>query len=155
MQYWKALVLSAFLFPAMAVAQQAEEEGAEQEMFLTSLDDEQMLANNLLGSPVHAQITGVHEEEMGAPDQPGMAAGEDTVGTVDDVVLGLDGEVIGIVVGVGGFLGIGERDVAIAWEEIDVQADPERPGAYVVRTDLDRQTLEDAPEFHHERNGIF
>ncbi len=155
MQHWKTLVLSAFLFPAMALAQQAEEEGAPQEQFLTSLDDEQVMAGNLLGSSVHAEITGVHEEEMGAPAEPGVAVGEEIAGTVDEIILGLDGEIVGVVVGVGGFLGIGERDVAIKWEAIDVHPDPEVPGAYIVRTYKDRQALEDAPEFRHDRDGIF
>jgi len=40
------------------------------------------------------------------------AAGEN-IGTVDDVLMDNEGRVLAIIVGVGGFLGIGQRDVAI------------------------------------------
>lgn len=38
----------------------------------------------------------------------------DTVGDVNDIVLDKGGKVAGVVVGVGGFLGMGERNVAVA-----------------------------------------
>jgi len=155
MNYWKTLAASAFLVPAMGIAQQAEEAGVEQVEFITSLDVGQVLVGNLIGSSVHGHLTGVHEEEVGAPARPGVADGEEVVGTVDDVIIGMDGEAVGIIVGVGGFLGIGERDVGLSWEAIEIQRDPENPDAYIVRTGLDRQVLEDAPELEHDRDGIF
>ncbi|TVP82992.1 PRC-barrel domain-containing protein [Thioalkalivibrio sp.] len=152
MNYWKALAMSALLVPTMAIAQQAEE--MEEVEFLTSLDVEHVLVGNLLGSPVHGQVTAVHEEEADAPAQPATPEGEEVIGTVDDMIVNLDGEIVGIVVGVGGFLGIGERDVGLSWEAIEVQRDPENPDAYIVRTGLDRQLLEEAPELEHGRDGI-
>lgn len=155
MNYWKTLAVSAFLVPTMGVALQTEESGVEQVEFITSLGVEQVLVGNLIGSSVHGPVTGAHEEEVGAPARPGVAHGEDVVGTVDDVVLGMEGEIVGVVVSVGGFLGIGDRDVGVSWEAIDIQRDPENPDSYIVRTTLDRRLLEDAPALEHDRDGIF
>jgi len=49
-------------------------------------------------------------------------ANEEKIGEIDDIVLQRDGEVAAVVVGVGGFLGIGEKKVAIPFEALDVQA---------------------------------
>jgi len=155
MNYWKTFAMSALLCPAMAVGLQAEEHAMEEVEFLTSLAIEHVLISNLIGSSVHGQVIGEHDEDIGAPAQPHAAAGEEIIGTVDDVIVGLDGEVVGIVVGVGGLLGIGQRDVGLSWEAIEIRRDPENPDAYIVRTGLDRQWLEDAPELDHDRDGIF
>jgi hypothetical protein len=45
------------------------------------------------------------------------AAGE-TVGDINEIVLGSDGKVAAVIVGVGGFLGIGEREVAVTFESL-------------------------------------
>ena len=47
--------------------------------------------------------------------------GEDAqnIGDVNDIVIGKDGNIEAIVVGVGGFLGIGEKDVAVEYAELD------------------------------------
>ncbi len=155
MNYWKTVAVSALLFPAMALGLQAEEHAMEEVEFLTSLTIEQVLVSNLIGSSVHGQVIGEQDEDVGAPTQPGVATGEEVMGTVDDVIVDLDGKVVGIVVGVGGFLGVGERDVGLPWEAIEIRRDPENPEVYIVRTGVDRQWLEDAPELEHDRDGIF
>src|SRR5687768_17449658 len=43
---------------------------------------------------------------------------DEAIGDVNDVIVSRDGKVDGIVVGVGGFLGIGEKDVAIEMSKI-------------------------------------
>src|SRR5215211_5861186 len=40
------------------------------------------------------------------------------IGDVDDVILDKQGKIQAIVVGIGGFLGIGEKDVAIPFEQV-------------------------------------
>lgn len=44
----------------------------------------------------------------------------ENVGDIESVIVGESGEVRAVVVGVGGFLGIGERLVAIDWSELDI-----------------------------------
>jgi len=49
------------------------------------------------------------------------------IGDVDDVILDKQGKIQAIVVGIGGFLGIGEKDVAIPFEQVQwMSADEDR-----------------------------
>ena len=46
--------------------------------------------------------------------------GNETIGDVNDVILDKDGKVAAIVIGVGGFLGMGERQVAVDFKSVRV-----------------------------------
>lgn len=63
------------------------------------------------------------------------AAGE-TVGEIENVVIDKDGEVRYVVVGVGGFLGIGQKHVALAWGEISIADSGETVTAAVTKEQL-------------------
>ena len=73
------------------------------------------------------------------------ADGED-VGEVNDMILAADGSVEGVVVGVGGFLGLGEKDVAVEFDTIEVQQDPDTDALSFV-INATEEELEAAPEF--------
>ncbi len=47
----------------------------------------------------------------------------ETIGEIDNVVIDANGKVRHVIVGVGGFLGIGEKDVAVAWSDLAIAAD--------------------------------
>jgi sporulation protein YlmC with PRC-barrel domain len=66
------------------------------------------------------------------------------IGDVNDLVLAADGQIESVVVGVGGFLGIGEKDVAVNFEEID-WADRDGDRWMVVATTKDQ--LKEQPAF--------
>lgn len=72
------------------------------------------------------------------------AAG-DSVGDIEDAIISLDGTVEGVVLGVGGFLGIGEKQVAVELQQISVQADADGEPRLLI--DTTRDALENAPEF--------
>ncbi len=42
-------------------------------------------------------------------------ANNENVGDINDILLAQDGQIVALVVGVGGFLGIGQKDVAIPY----------------------------------------
>ena len=70
------------------------------------------------------------------------------LGQVQGVILDGDGRLIGAVVGVGGFLGVGEKSVGVPWR--DLRAMPgERPAGRPVTLALDRTRpqLRSAPEY--------
>lgn len=69
---------------------------------------------------------------------------DEAIGDVNDVIVSRDGKVDGIVVGVGGFLGIGEKDVAIEMSKIKM-AETENGIKLVLDTTKDE--LAAAPEF--------
>ncbi|MGF9764565.1 PRC-barrel domain-containing protein [Microvirga sp. 0TCS3.31] len=51
------------------------------------------------------------------------------IGDIDEVLVGKDGKVQAVVVGVGGFLGIGEKDVAIPYDQVQWIADTQAQAA--------------------------
>jgi sporulation protein YlmC with PRC-barrel domain len=50
----------------------------------------------------------------------------DKIGDIKDMMLNKDGKVDLVVIGVGGFLGVGERDVAIKWSDMKWVNEPVR-----------------------------
>lgn len=74
------------------------------------------------------------------------SSGDDgeNIGSVTDLVISPDGDVEAIVVGVGGFLGIGRKDVAL---EYDVAEWAERDGKEWLVIPTNREALEALPEF--------
>ena len=52
-------------------------------------------------------------------------ANGDTVGEIDSVVIDQSGKVRYVIVGVGGFLGIGQTDVALAWDDLAISENGE------------------------------
>lgn len=68
--------------------------------FITYQEGSQMLGSGLMGADV-------------------QGADGESIGSVDDLLLDNQGQVQAIVVGVGGFLGIGTKDVAIATDQLE------------------------------------
>ena len=73
-----------------------------------------------------------------------VSNGQDTIGEVSDLVVTDDGRVEAIVVGVGGFLGIGEKPVALAWDSIKLT---EQDGSRVILVSATREQLEGMPTY--------
>jgi hypothetical protein len=73
----------------------------------------------------------------------------DSIGKIDDLVIGADGRITHAIIGVGGFLGIGEKKVALELREVKLmrQSDGTIFGV-VMRT---KQQLQDMPTFMGER----
>jgi sporulation protein YlmC with PRC-barrel domain len=51
---------------------------------------------------------------------------DENIGDINDVILGKDGKIELIVVGVGGWLGIGQHDVALPWEQVRFSDQPRK-----------------------------
>ena len=71
---------------------------------MTQLQQGQFMASDLIGTRVVGQ-------------------NNEAIGDVNDVVMGPDGKAMAILVGVGGFLGIGEKDVAIPFDQAKIMFD--------------------------------
>lgn len=69
---------------------------------------------------------------------------DEEVGSVSDLIIDDKGQVVAIVVGVGGFLGMGEKDVAIGWDDVTRSSSPDDKGLQI---NLSREELMSAPEF--------
>lgn len=71
---------------------------------------------------------------------------DETVATVDDVLMALDGTAVeSIAASFGGFLGFGTNTVLLTLEEVDIVQDAD--GNVIVRTNLTPELLEGRPEY--------
>jgi hypothetical protein len=68
------------------------------------------------------------------------------VGNVDDILFGRNGQIEAIVVGVGGFLGIGSKDVALEFNNFQVIPDKDG-GADQLKLTMSKDDLKAANEF--------
>jgi hypothetical protein len=72
-------------------------------------------------------------------------AADENLGDINDILIGTDGGVRAVVVGVGGFLGIGEKDVAVSFASIEPRTDAD--GNVELYINATQEQLEAAPEF--------
>ena len=93
---------------------------------ITMQSDGTVLASNLMGSSVHS-------------------TDDETIGNISDMIINLDGTVEGVVIGVGGFLGLGEKAVAIEMSSLTVTTDEN--GDARLQSSATREDLEAAEEF--------
>jgi len=92
--------------------------------YLTSAPSSAVHADNIIGSDV-------------------MTTGDENVGPVNDLIFDDDGQIIAVVVGVGGFLGMGEKDVAISWDSVSRSTEDRDQ----FRVDATKEDLRAAPAF--------
>lgn len=69
------------------------------------------------------------------------------IGDINDLILGADGKVANVVIGVGGFLGIGEKLVALDFSELQLNRDAD--GTMRATVNSTKESLESAPEFKY------
>lgn len=81
---------------------------------MTQMQPNQMMASKLIGTNV-------------------ISANNESIGDVNDVIMDRNGQVMAVIVGVGGFLGIGEKDVAVPFETLEFTAST-RQGAQASNT---------------------
>ncbi|MCW5735497.1 MAG: PRC-barrel domain-containing protein [Enhydrobacter sp.] len=73
---------------------------------------------------------------------------KDTVGTVEDLYLDGQGAIKTVVISVGGFLGIGAKDVAVKWTDLKQTRDGK---SLVLLTNLSKDDLKALPDYTAER----
>ena len=101
-------------------------------------------ANN----PDNAKMTTVDATKISANNLNGTTdydSADHNVGEVGDVIVSQDGKIDAVVVDVGGFLGIGEKPVAIAFEDLDIRKDEK--GNLTVFTSFTKDQLDNAPQY--------
>jgi sporulation protein YlmC with PRC-barrel domain len=73
---------------------------------------------------------------------------ESKIGTVDDVLVDKSGKVTGLVVGVGGFLGAGEKDVIVPFTAVKSQKKDDK---WWLTLDETKDSLKNAPGFTYDK----
>jgi sporulation protein YlmC with PRC-barrel domain len=121
--------------PPTAAQQQPLEEPAEAEVavtppadmkFLEVQDETQFLADEEV---IGKNVVNVMDEE---------------VGTIADLVMDQEKKLVGVVLSVGGFLGVGDKWVAVSVDQIDFPTD-EQPARLLVA--VTEEQLKNAPDF--------
>ena len=73
------------------------------------------------------------------------------IGSISDLILSKDGKAVqGFVIGVGGFLGIGERNIALNMDKLKVSKNAD--GSVLLTMDMTREELSNAPVFKTQRD---
>lgn len=70
-----------------------------------------------------------------------------SIGEINDVIVGSDGKINAVVVGVGGFLGVGEKDVALPFESISVTRKPDSASIDKITVSYTKDQLKSAPKY--------
>jgi sporulation protein YlmC with PRC-barrel domain len=78
------------------------------------------------------------------------SAGE-KIGDVNELILGTDGKVRAAIIGVGGFLGMGEHDVAVAFNSLKFTRGSGNDE--VITMDTTKEVLKTAPQWERRRTG--
>lgn len=113
----------------------------------TQMENSDFFASELIGMRIYNSETDVDENTR---VQAGGETEWDDIGEINDIIVSADGEIRAVILGVGGFLGLGERDVTVNMDAIKVLREEGDVGARFLVVKTDKETLEAAPAF--ERN---
>jgi hypothetical protein len=105
-------------------------------------------------TPVTGQIVTQPDDTILARDLIGQtvnAPDNTKIGNISDLLMSKDGRTVeGFVIGVGGFLGIGERSVALKMDQLKIA--PKAEGGVDLVSDLKKDELANAPAFKSRRD---
>ncbi len=133
-------VMSAFSLPAMA----------QDGVFLESMTTGSVRASDLIGARIYAS-----EAAVDADEYAGVQDGWDDIGEINDVIVARDGQVEAVLVDIGGFLGMGERQVAVdmtALRFVGDGATADNADDWFLVMNAGQDILESAPEWSMSMN---
>lgn len=134
----KPMYLTTALVACLALPALAQDAASP---FQTEAAGPSISASDVIGSRVY-----VSEAEIDADAYNGVQQGWNDVGEVNDIILGRDGTVDAVLVDIGGFLGIGERQVAVDMSALKiVQDDATDADDWFLVLRTDRAALDAAP----------
>lgn len=110
-----------------------------------------VFASDLLGKRVYAS-----QSEFNAMStvEAGGEAEWDDIGEINDLIITESGDIAAVILGVGGFLGIGEKDVALDMSQINrVREQDDRDDFFLV-VNTTQDMLEAAPSFEREDDNM-
>jgi sporulation protein YlmC with PRC-barrel domain len=99
-------------------------------------------ANTMTAAPAESwTVTNYYKQNVYDPK-------ESKIGSVDDVLVDKSGKVTGLVVGVGGFLGAGEKDVIVPFTAVKTQKKDDK---WWLTLDETKDSLKSAPGFTYDK----
>lgn len=112
--------------PTDMTSDEARAQGGSDEQHMSRRPDQSYYASELMG----------HAVKHRSDDQP--------IGDISNLVIDQDGQVLAVVMRAGGTLGIGERQVAISWDDLERTIDGDDLSLYI---DMDEEALERVPAY--------
>lgn len=137
----KRLMTTAAAVMALSTTAYAQDMGSEFVEYVVEPEQE-LFASDLIGSRIYST-----ETDVTGPVESSMTSEWNDLGEINDMVLDEDGSVQVVILGIGGFLGIGERDVAVSMDGLEVVRDSNDMTNYFLVVNADQEELENAPEF--------
>jgi hypothetical protein len=116
-----------------------------------NLEQSDFLASDLIGMRIYNSEA---EMEEGMTIEAGAEQEWDDLGEINDIIVSQDGSVTAVVLGIGGFLGIGERDVTVPMSAIRIVSEADDPEDRFLVVNQSREMLEQAPEFERMNDGM-
>ncbi|MEL7213568.1 MAG: PRC-barrel domain-containing protein [Pseudomonadota bacterium] len=99
-------------------------------------------ASEFIGMRVYAS-----EADIAGTIPEGGETEWDDIGEINELVLTRDGNVQNVIVGVGGFLGMGEKDVAMSMDQIKFVAEEGDSGEFFLVVNANAAGVEEAPAY--------
>lgn len=139
-----ALIIASALVSAAPVFAQADNANTQTTQYYSESDKTDFQASEIIGSRIYASEASVNTEDtFKEPDKEW-----DDIGEVNNLIVSRDGTVKAVVVGVGGFLGIGEKNVALRMSELRfLKKSDDEADDYFLVIKSNKQQLENAPEY--------
>lgn len=101
--------------------------------YLTTVDSKAWLGSKLIGTPVYTSST------------------NERIGEVNNIIIDPTGQVSALVIGAGGFLGVGERDIAVKFTAFKATKDDDNEAKLTL--DVTKDTLKNAPKVDLSTNS--
>lgn len=105
--------------------QTGDQSGMQNKGYLDSRPTNGMAASDLIGTEL-------------------KTSADESVGKINDLIIDQDGKVAAVVVNVGGYLGMGEKHVAIDWSAVKKSGNPDNRD---LRVDMTADDLQSAPSY--------
>lgn len=136
----KNFLMTTALIAATSTGAMADDHAATAP-FLPAANAMNVMASDFIGARVYVS-------EKDYQSVTSSVDGEwDDVGEVNDVIMTREGKIDAILIDVGGFLGLGEKTLAVSMDELKLVSDGEGADEYFVVFTASQAMLEEAPEF--------
>lgn len=132
----KRLIAVAAIAPFMAFPAVAQDNGAAQMRSPAAQESSTQTMNDQISASALL-------------DESVVNANNESIGDINDVMLDRNGKVAAVIVGVGGFLGMGEKDVALNFDQLKFT---NSGNDLVVTSDATKESLQAAPSYETNTN---
>ncbi|MDU9007045.1 PRC-barrel domain-containing protein [Sedimentitalea todarodis] len=115
-----------------------------------SVTDNDLLASEFIGMRVYSAEQDVDVTANMVPD---AQTEWDDIGEINELVISPDGNVVAVIVGVGGFLGLGEKDVAMDMKQIHIMREADDADDFFLVIKSSSEALKAAPSFERDMDN--